>query len=144
MLATLTSTRLDIIDDDALEQTIALKISKVVRSDIQHDYLEHLSPGLRMVYSTSRLELEVRRLGFERHFTDAGGYLAANAVQGYLLIGASCRSEIVADALRAFVSPARAPYVYAALEDAFKDLEPAGPLKVDYIRANPEQFAAAQ
>lgn len=127
-----------------MNETAAIpkKIAAILRGGNEYAYLEHLSPGLQMVYATRHLEIEVRRDGFESYFGRAGGHLAVKAMQGYELIGAECHAALVEDALAVFLHPEPSSSAYAVLDDAFKDLDPPGPLKVEYMQAHPEEFFA--
>lgn len=105
--------------------------------------LEHLSPGLRMIAATRHLEkaLEYRTLGgFASYFARFGGSVALKAMQGYRLIGAECHAEIVEAALALFLCTDHDAREYRVLDDAFRDLGPPRPLKLEYVEAHPEEF----
>ena len=107
-------------------------------------YMDHLSPGLRMMSATRHLENELARPdggGFASYFDRFGGSVALKAMQGYRLIGAECHAEIVEAALALFLCGDHDPSEYRVLGDAFRDLGPPRPLKLEYVEAHPEEFA---
>jgi len=119
------------------------RIHALLRGPDQHMYLDHLSPGLQMVYATRHLENAVRRGGFESYFSRAGGHVAVKAMQGYALIGAECHAALVENALALFLGGTRSSSSYAVLDDVFTDLDPPGPLKAEYLEAHLEDFVPA-
>lgn len=143
MQLTITTARLEAIADDRLEDVLARKIASIVRGRGDHVYLDHLAPGLQMIYATRHIENEVRRDGFEAYLSRGGGHLAAKAMQGYELVGAECHAALVEDALATFLRHESSPEPYAVLDDVFKHLEAPRSLKVEYVRANPEEFVAS-
>jgi Domain of unknown function (DUF4375) len=110
-------------------------------------HLEHLSPGLRMLSATRHLENELERparSGFESYFARFGGSVALKAMQGYRLIGAECHAEIVEAALALFLCSDHDASEYHVLDDAFRDLGPPRPLKLEYVEAHPEEFSRSR
>ena len=103
MQLSITSARLNAIADDRFEDVLARKIASIVRGRDDHAYLDHLAPGLQMIYATRHIENEVRRDGFEAYLSRGGGHLAAKAMQGYELVGAECHAALVENALATFL-----------------------------------------
>ena len=149
-LRPLTASLLIATRDEHLERTLTeiveARVSLLPDGD-EFELVDGLHHGLQMVYTTVQVEEAVEAGGFDEYFTSSAGQFAVKVVEGYRLIGAEAHAELVGSAVATFIrrqryllfggrsEVERAGLSYAALDDAFLDLEPASRLRVDYVRS---------
>jgi len=76
--------------DDKLEQTVIDYVgTKIIGYRDELAIVSNMSPGLQMVYSTRRLENEVRNGGFNQFFFNSSGQFTEMALKSFRLLGAS-------------------------------------------------------
>jgi hypothetical protein len=128
---------------------------------VRHEYdsVRRLSPGLRMLWSTDVVDGEIQNGGFNQLFWNRYDLYAADAIEGFRLIGAEEHARLVEDALKGFEEerPRLEPfYAEGTLEAFSKSCEHTGlegleaewlfqgldfrAKRLSYIRAHPEEF----
>ena len=144
------------IPDDKLEQAVVDFIDYKVagRESQRRDILAALGPGFRAVDATWWAEIEVTSGGFRQYFRNTRGQFAADAVQGFRLMGAAGLASVMEEAItiaieeQALSQPvgqssgqSRGQDRYRPLDQRFveqsRDL---GPRRVALIRARPKLF----
>jgi hypothetical protein len=111
--------------DEKVWQLIFLcQVARVGGSALQqYEIVKAWSPGLRMLYATQVVDDEVSNGGFNQFFFNSSGQFAEEAVEGFQLIGASARADIVARAIQQFFkdAPALRPYHQQRTMEAFME-----------------------
>jgi hypothetical protein len=99
----LTREILDRIPDDQLDDTILTRVGAVI-GDLSKEYeiVKMMSSGIQMMYSTCYLEYEVCNGGFSQYFLNSASQFAAEALEGYRLIGADEVADLVEKAIHEF------------------------------------------
>jgi hypothetical protein len=127
----------------------------------KRDIIMALSPGLRMIYATGSVEMEVSNGGFNQYFWNPSGAFAIEAVEGYELIGAEEHAHVVRSAIVQFMeeSPEQLKFHQKGTLEAFsescchtklgdvdreffraQDEEPIPHLAANFVRQHPDQF----
>jgi len=125
----------------------------------EYDSVRRLSPGLTMLWSTDVVDGEIRNGGFNQLFWNRYDLYAADAIEGFRLIGAEEHARLVEDALKLFEAerPRLEPfYAEGTLEAFSQSCEQTGldrlddqwlfqaldfrPKRLSYIRAHPDEF----
>jgi len=143
------------IPDDKLEQAIVDFIDYKVagRENHRRDILSALGPGFRAVDATWWAEIEVTSGGFRQYFRNTRGQFAADAVQGFRLMGKPDLAAVVEHAITIAIeeqalsqpvgqsSGVRVQDRYRPLDQQFVELSrDLGAKRVALIRARPKLF----
>jgi len=144
------------IPDDKLEQAVIDFIDHKVagRENRRRDILSALGPGFRAIDATWWAEIEVTSGGFRQYFRNTRGQFAADAVQGFRVMGARELAAVMEQAITIAVEeqalsqpvgqgsgPGRAQDRYRPLDQKFADLAHGLSAKrVELIRARPKLF----
>jgi hypothetical protein len=121
-----------------------------------------LPRGLKMVYTTRMLQAEVMNGGFNQYFWNSSGKLADEALAGYRLIGAKLHAKLLEEAIeqRRAEEPEMKRLRETGTQQAFSESykhsklqgldrrfrglsESVSRLRMDYIRAHPQEFLAS-
>jgi hypothetical protein len=144
------------IPDDKLEQAVIDFIDHKVagRESRRRDILSVLGPGFRAVDATWWAEIEVTGGGFRQYFRNTRGQFAADAVQGFRLMGAPALAALMEQAITIAIEeqalsqpvgqssgPGRAQDRYHPLDQQFAEMAHGLSAKrVALIRARPKLF----
>lgn len=111
--------------------------------DREYEIVTGLSKGMQYLYATWMMEAEVNNGGFHQFFFNSTGRFAREALEGCRVFGAAQYAELMKQAIEADKkgeSPAR-DAALDALDDRFYGLdENLSKLRIQYIRAHPEEF----
>jgi hypothetical protein len=145
------------IPDDKLEQAVIDFIDYKVggRENHRRDILAALGPGFRAVDATWWAEIEVQNGGFRQYFRNTRGQYAADAVEGFRMMGARELAAVMEEAIVIAIEeqaisqpvgqpsgPARGQDRYRPLDQRFLDLAHGlSARRVALIRARPKLFA---
>lgn len=158
----LTAEIIDKSSDENLEQVIYDNITENFKGDFDNSfkYIEKLSKGQQMFWSTSILEGEVNNGGFNQFYFNSSGQFAEMAVNGYKLIKAKKYTELVFRANKIYEENKERLAIFNdgsverfsesykdnplnKLDDEFYDLEKnesTGGLRIKYIREHKNEF----
>jgi hypothetical protein len=144
------------IPDDKLEQAVVDFIDYKVagRESHRRDILAALGPGVRAVDATWWAEIEVTSGGFRQYFRNTRGQFAADAVQGFRLMGAPGLAAVMEEAItiaieeQALSQPVGEASGRATGQDRYRPLNQRfveqsrdlGARRVALIRARPKLF----
>ena len=144
------------IPDDKLEQAIVDFIDHKVagRESHRRDILTALGPGFRAVDATWWAEIEVTGGGFRQYFRNTRGQFAADAVQGFRLMGAPALASVMEEAITIAIEeqalsqpvgqssgPVRGQDRFRPLDQRFvEQARDLGARRVALIRARPKLF----
>jgi hypothetical protein len=144
------------IPDQKLEQAIIDFIEYKVagREHRRRDILAALGPGFRAMDATWRAEIEVAGGGFRQYFRNTRGQFAADAVEGFRLMGAPELAAVMEQAIiiaseeQTLSQPARQPSGPGRGHDRYRPLDQRflalaqhlSTRRVALIRARPELF----
>jgi Domain of unknown function (DUF4375) len=144
------------IPDQKLEQAIIDFIEYKVagQENRRRDILAALGPGFRAMDATWRAEIEVAGGGFRQYFRNTRGHFAADAVEGFRLMGAPELAAVMEQAIiiaseEQMLSqpvgqpggPGRGHDRYRPLDQRFLALaRDLGTRRIALIRARPELF----
>jgi hypothetical protein len=129
------------IPDDSLEQAVLDYALLQLEGNEQNeaDIVHSLAPGVRNLYLTWTVQVEVSDGGFDQYYLSTGGRFADEAVAAFEYFGAAEHAALMreANALRASGSA-----TLATLNERFPDLsENLSQLRIARIRQDPEQFS---
>ena len=149
--------------DNNLEQTVIDYVgTKITDFRDELALVASMSPGIQMVYSTVRLEREVRNGGFNQFFYNSSGQFTEMALKSFRLLGAAEYLKILEKAIAIYVQETAsnprlqelyakgtiesffATYELSSLEkcdDEFFALDKQlSELRIKYIRSHPQEF----
>lgn len=127
-------------------------------NDEEYQTVKSWTPGLQMLYATQLLDDQVNNGGFSQYFFNPSGQFAMEAIDGFRLIGAHERAEIISEAVAQLFkdAPALRPFYQQRTIEAFMESYSHTGLgrldeawfkapefftrRTEYIRSNPEQF----
>jgi hypothetical protein len=101
----MTRAEIDAATDDEVDRLIFDALGKQlgwVGAKHDLDSVRRMSPGLRMLWSTDILDGEIHNGGFNQLFWNHNDLYAADAIEGFRLIGADEHARLVVDALKLF------------------------------------------
>lgn len=153
------------VPDSELERAIVCHADSKIGNNYGREVqiLRGLPPGVGRFVAASRLEVEVFNGGFNQFFANDRGPLAPWAAEAYRLIGAVELAEVVGSAIETYreeeprhqevrakgsLQAFSESYAWTRLNDlddrfyAIESSLPLSELKVQYIRANPREFAS--
>ena len=94
-------------DDEVSEMVYSALISRAVGTDKeQYAITKSWNQGLQMLLATQLLDDEVNNGGFNQYFFNSSGQWAMEAIEGFRLIGAEERAELVKAAVDQFFADA--------------------------------------
>jgi hypothetical protein len=148
------------IPDSKLEQVVIdfIDLKVAGRASQKQAILRALGPGFRAIDATWGVEIEVNGGGFRQYFRNTRGQYAADAVQGFMIIGQRDLARLMEDAIAVAIeqqafgdpgaqarssAPERSSNPYKRLDERFAVLSgDVGARRVALIRARPDLFTA--
>lgn len=110
-------------DDEGIDLEIFHRIVTSKHMDHEEEYIKSLSSGMKMVYSTLKLEIDLQNGGFNQYFLNCLPDDTKLAREGYNLIGATSFVEILDEAVKTFMDelPHTKKYLKDPISNSFAE-----------------------